>query len=165
MGRIERSKRYISEAMVVLLEKKEYDDISINDIVEKSGVSRMTFYRQFHDKKEIVRYLVEEKTNSFMKEIKANKDTKENVVKAFEYMISVKEFTRKIINADLYNLIKEAFDKLVALYVKEDYNAYFISGGVANMYYKYAVNDDNLSSEELTKLLLKLLKIEDFKRQ
>ncbi len=44
----------IYEALLQLMEKKEYKDITITDITKKAGVSRMAYYRNYADKDEIL---------------------------------------------------------------------------------------------------------------
>ena len=163
MARLEKSRKYICDAMIMLLKKKKFDDVTINDIVNKAGVSRMTFYRQFYDKKEIIRAIIEERTKDYMSNLDGIKVTREVLISAFEALINSKEFTKRIIEADLYNLSKEQFDKVVSMFVK-GYKGYFISGGIANIYYKYIINDDNYTAEQLTDRLLEMLKIEDFNK-
>lgn len=44
----------IYEALIQLMEKKEYKDITITDITNRAGVSRMAYYRNYTDKDEIL---------------------------------------------------------------------------------------------------------------
>ncbi len=44
----------IKEALYILMEKKDYDEIRISDIITKSGVSRSAFYRNYKIKDEIL---------------------------------------------------------------------------------------------------------------
>ncbi len=44
------TKNYILESFYILLTKKHYNEISVCDICEKAGVSRMSFYRNFFSK-------------------------------------------------------------------------------------------------------------------
>ena len=44
----------IYEALIQLMEKKDYKDITITDITRKAGVSRMAYYRNYADKDEIL---------------------------------------------------------------------------------------------------------------
>ncbi len=44
----------ISQSMFKLLEKKEFDDITITDIINKAGVSRMGFYRNYVSKEDVI---------------------------------------------------------------------------------------------------------------
>ena len=45
---------YIYDAFKQLLKSKKYDDISVCDITEKAGVSRMSFYLNFKSKDDIL---------------------------------------------------------------------------------------------------------------
>ena len=48
------AKQSIVSAFVELIQEKAYADISITDIVKRADVSRMTYYRSFSSKEEIV---------------------------------------------------------------------------------------------------------------
>ncbi len=44
----------IFEALMILLQQKKYDDITVSEITSKAGVSRMTYYRTYSSKEDIV---------------------------------------------------------------------------------------------------------------
>ena len=48
------TKNYIFEAFYLLLTKQKYDKISVCDICDKAGVSRMSFYRNFESKDDLL---------------------------------------------------------------------------------------------------------------
>ena len=48
------AKQYIAEALLQLMEKKDLKEIHIKDLVAKAGVSRMSYYRYFSSKEEIL---------------------------------------------------------------------------------------------------------------
>lgn len=54
--RIIKSKRALLQALILLLEKKSFAKISVNDICEAALVSRTTFYTHFEDKYALVRF-------------------------------------------------------------------------------------------------------------
>lgn len=47
------TQEYIYGAFLQLLEKKNYDNISVCEICNKAGVSRMSFYRNFESKEDL----------------------------------------------------------------------------------------------------------------
>ncbi len=51
MKQSERSKKWIEEALFVLLKQKPFSKITITDITKKAGVARLTFYRNFAKKR------------------------------------------------------------------------------------------------------------------
>ena len=79
---------YITEALLSLLEKKEYKDISITEICKKAGVTRMSFYRNFESREDILFKKVRNVTDSFLKEsaISYKNDT------ASEYFLKLFQF-------------------------------------------------------------------------
>lgn len=48
------TKNYIFQAFYLLLTKQKYDKISVCDICDKAGVSRMSFYRNFESKDDLL---------------------------------------------------------------------------------------------------------------
>ncbi|MEI4367123.1 TetR/AcrR family transcriptional regulator [Streptococcus suis] len=45
---------YIQEALLQLIQQKEYDKITITDIAKRAGVTRISFYRNFESKDAIL---------------------------------------------------------------------------------------------------------------
>lgn len=53
-------REYLTEALMQLMEKKDYGDISVGEIAERAGVHRATFYRHFSSKEDVLRCCVSE---------------------------------------------------------------------------------------------------------
>ena len=66
MNKAEYSKRSIAEALLQLMETEDYDRITIQQIVDAAGVSRMAFYRNFESKDQILQYHVDRITDEFV---------------------------------------------------------------------------------------------------
>ncbi len=56
--RIKYTREWTFEALYKLLENNEYDNIKITDIINKAGISRATFYRNFSTKDDIIKLKV-----------------------------------------------------------------------------------------------------------
>ncbi len=54
--RIKRTRALIEEAFLSILSEKSFPSISVQDITERAGVNRTTFYLHFTDKYELVTY-------------------------------------------------------------------------------------------------------------
>lgn len=48
-------RKYLTEALLQLMEKKNYDEISVSEIAKRAGVHRATFYRHFSSREDILR--------------------------------------------------------------------------------------------------------------
>ena len=49
-----QSKEWIMNALIVLMQEKDYHDITITEIAEKADVVRRTFYRNFESKEDVL---------------------------------------------------------------------------------------------------------------
>lgn len=56
--RVQDSKEWIIKALDSLIQTKEYEDILVRDIIEKSGVSKSTFHRHFSGKDSVLENLI-----------------------------------------------------------------------------------------------------------
>ena len=52
--RIRRSRQLLQRALLALLKEKRYEDISVQDILERADVARSTFYVHYADKDELL---------------------------------------------------------------------------------------------------------------
>jgi len=48
--RIQRTRRRLSEALIDLIREKSYDEVTVQDILDRADVGRSTFYLHFRDK-------------------------------------------------------------------------------------------------------------------
>lgn len=51
----EQSRRRIEDAFFALLEEKKFSEITVSDLVRRSGVARATYYRNFASKEDIIK--------------------------------------------------------------------------------------------------------------
>ena len=64
MTKVNFTKRCLADALFSLLKEKRFTDISIQDIVDKAGFSRMAYYRNFKSIEEIIYYYIDEYVKS-----------------------------------------------------------------------------------------------------
>ncbi len=96
------TKECIESALILLMEEKNFKDISITDITKKAGVSRTAYYRNYNSKEDIL--------SNFLQNI--NQDTS-NTLKQYnpltdtlEAWIALLESTKK--HASKYKLLIQA---------------------------------------------------------
>lgn len=63
--RARRTKRYLSVALVALMEERPFSEISVVDICDRAMVHRTTFYTHFEDKYTLLRFAVTELYQTF----------------------------------------------------------------------------------------------------
>jgi AcrR family transcriptional regulator len=59
--RILRSRRMLMDSLVKLLSKKEFEDISVQDIADEATLNRATFYLHYPDKNALLRAMTAER--------------------------------------------------------------------------------------------------------
>lgn len=154
---------YITEALLMLMEKKAYRDISITEICTKAGVTRMSFYRNFESKEEILKRWITNITDRFLTVSGINyknDSSKEYFLKLFTHMEQYKSICNALYQADLIYLVKEQFDRVVLAFHKDDYDdykSYFLSGGTYNVFLLWLINGAKESPEELAERLNQIL--------
>ena len=133
------TKDCIVQALLSMMDEQPFSSISIQNIVETAGVSRMAYYRNFSSKEDILRYHIATVTNTYLSrcdDIKP-KNFQEHLHLLFDYLLEQKELGLKLFRSGMIALSKEAFDKGMLAYAKDTksyYNMCFLSGGLFNMY-------------------------------
>ncbi len=165
---IDESKNLVADAFLNLLTKKKFEDITLNEIADKSGVSRMTIHRHFKNKENIIAYRAGNIVSSISK--KTIQDPNSSLEDTILYTLSL---TKSLPNAKLllycdeiyytiFGLLgdaratirKEHFDENADEYIVE-----FFIGGVNAMLKKWIRNDFDKSPEELTKKIVSIIKL------
>lgn len=58
--RVQRTKAMFEEALLVLMEEKDYKKITVREISERSTLNRATFYLHYYDKDELLEQMLDE---------------------------------------------------------------------------------------------------------
>lgn len=154
------SKKYLAEALILLMKKKEYNKITNKEITDKAGLSHITIYRNFKNKDEILKYYVDEITNEFIKRKQVNYDPnnfRNYLITLFTHLKDKEDIGILLYKANCIHYIKDEFDKIFyskAQNKKEQYNYYFISGGLYNVYYNWLVNGCEETPKEIADMFM-----------
>ncbi len=89
--RIQKTKAAISAALITLLKKKEFTQITINDIAEEANINRGTIYFHYEDKYDLLNKVMEQKLKE-LKTVCSPITSSTNVVEMASYLTSVYEF-------------------------------------------------------------------------
>lgn len=147
--------RYIEDALLLLMEKKDYRDITITEICSRAGVTRMSFYRNFSGKDDILRRWIVSVTDSFLEEsgISYRKDSiRDYFIKLFKHLGHYRDTCTLLYKYQLSHLIKEQFDRcFLRAYseIYDEYKSYFLSGGIYNVFLLWLMNGCRETPEEL----------------
>lgn len=160
-------KECIVEALIKLMNEKSFDDITITELCNKAGVSRMSYYRNYYDKKDIIKVYLDDISKKFKEEthklIDFNIYTNKNVINyLFTYFKKYNYFFKTLIKANLSGMLQETLNKYLEEEIKveklstyEKYHMYSYSGALYNVYIKWIENDMKESVEELSEYFCK----------
>ena len=138
--RIKYTREWTFEALHKLLEIKKFSDIKISEIIDKAGISRATFYRNFSSKEDIVKIKIKGMFNDFHKTM------------LHFYAVNQPQDETYLI-AEFFKRIDEE-EKLIDTVVKSNLE-YLMIEGILNIieYYKdrfYELVKTNKKTEEYT---------------
>ncbi len=160
----------ITTSLMMLMEQKEYNKITITDITTKAGVSRMAFYRNYETKEDILLKHCDELLAPLEIKIRNNeyKDSRE-FLSSFITMIQDNHlFFYNLIKAQVIDLCREHYvkqmQKNLTEYLnsdmaspKDEYVFHFFAGGLMNVIKAWSYNGAQLSPDDLVDLLNEIL--------
>ena len=160
MNKKDFSRNCLAQALLELLEDHEYEDISIQDIVDKAGFSRMAYYRNFKSKDEVIDYALDNAFNTFVKESKIsfkNMGLEVFIETLFKWFASTEmiNVTKKLLKRHLMGHMYNQFVKRVqgGFIPNQSHYIYdYIGGGIFAVYISWIMGDFKESPEEMARL-------------
>lgn len=89
--RIIRTRKFIIDSFIELLEKKDFNSIKISDITSGAMINRATFYHHFLDKYDLLEKVIKENLmENVLQELSNNKEFNEEMLKSL--FLSITKF-------------------------------------------------------------------------
>lgn len=102
------TKKILLETVRELLENKNIEDITVQDILDSSGVSRATFYHYFTDKYDLVnQYFIEHITIEFLSKYDGT-NYYEITRKTLDFIYENRRYFKNIYSSDSFNSVFES---------------------------------------------------------
>lgn len=165
MKQSERSKHWMEDALLQLMEQKNYSKITVKDITEKAGVSRLTFYRNFESKEDILKFHFECIFQNYENTLKKNIfSIREGVRQCFTYWKNLSKEILLLKKNNLTGVMFAPFDeyarRVLALGNQEDYYSdiqiTFVIGGLFQTMLRLSSAED-WSVDEVTNAIMELI--------
>ncbi|SHI12890.1 TetR/AcrR family transcriptional regulator [Clostridium intestinale] len=169
-----QTSKFIYNALSSLLEEKKYEDIKITEVIERSQVSRATFYRNYDSLDDILRYELDQKFIKLSEYLYANYKSNKNTNKIHPLSL-LKPFLRfwyldslileqllatnkkEIIIDNILRTTKNLLEKSNIEYKENIFYDYMLnirSNIIFSVLETWVLNDKNLSPDELYKLTI-----------
>lgn len=155
------TKRCIAEALINLMMSKEYQDISISEICKASGYSRMTYYRSFSSKDDILITYMTILADQFRHDVitkapQADSRSYEILLYAFRYFGEYHRFVECLAKANLSSVLQYGINYYMDTYlvgrdesIQKHYAVYYYAGGLFNIFSVWIANGMQETPEEM----------------
>lgn len=166
-----RVKRKIEDAFFALLREKNFSEITVTDLVKKSGVARTSYYRNFNSKEDIIKGYIQRLRNEIDIALKYSSETFGDKLNHPTLTIHVSYYLKEKHN--LLLLYKNGFGTLMLdetnRYIEEAlgdmpfnsierYSLYFTSGAIFNAMMQWLKTGAKETPSEMAEIIMELLK-------
>ncbi len=101
-ARVRRTRDALGDALVVLMQEKPFDSITVQDVLDRANVSRSTFYSHFTDKDDLFMSDADEFFEALATALSAHGDQSDRVFPVkefFNHLIQAKDFVVALKNS------------------------------------------------------------------
>lgn len=164
------NRQCISEALIRLMEQKEYDEITVTQICQMAGVSRMTYYRNYSNKREIFSDYMKMIVDEFVQVQKSKglqQRSYEMILAGFLYFRSYQRFIECLHQANLSSILQDGINYYIDQYVLQagedvmrKYHLYYYSGALFNIYTEWMRTGMHEDVQDLAKIVYEHVKRE-----
>ncbi|GHO92822.1 TetR family transcriptional regulator [Reticulibacter mediterranei] len=173
--RVRRTHKLLWEALLSLLEQRPLESISVTEICEKAMVHRVTFYKHFEDKYDLLEYGLQATRMQLIEELhqEETSQTKRKHIRMLEQIAkhqrlyslmmvekethSLPSLMRQQLTKDIETDLKQAQEKGIQLPMPPEVMAQFYGGAIVTLGGWWLENGMSISIEELARYLDLLL--------
>ena len=155
-----RVKQSITKALFQLMHQKRFSDITITELIRTAGVARVSFYRNYDSKEDVLLTLIEDILEQFRSTIdcnEANYYTYDNIHRSFEYFKRYGDFVLDLYQFGYGSILLEKlnqFHEEVAGTMPnssvEKYKLYMYMGAFFNTAVRWLQNGAKECEEDIT---------------
>ena len=168
---VQRTCSWIMEAVLLLMDEKPYNKITVSDITNKAGIARQTFYRNYNDKEEVIIQYFSNIFNNDMLTVEnvSGRSKGDNIVLTFNitYMVKQRTNLKKLLSAvGIESLLSDKFNEWQDFLTSQNkskfisderfvyrYQIYYQITGILRVIMDWFKNDMPIPVDNLVKLL------------
>lgn len=159
------SKLYMAKALIELMKTKTLDDISITMLTRKAGVSRMSYYRYFSHKIEVLENYLDSLIEAYYREVdekfRLEFQSREHIVQSLKYFRKHSDFMLCLTRANLSSLMMErlnayVFQRSGGSESKDmKYRLFYYVGAIYNVYIEWLKGGLKESENDIADIIYK----------
>ncbi|TCS75017.1 TetR/AcrR family transcriptional regulator [Muricomes intestini] len=162
------AKECLVTALIQLLKEKNLSEITISELTNKAGVSRMTYYRNYTTKEDIFTRHLQDIFAAYRQEFYEQDCHTEffdmpNMLHCFQYFSIHKEFLNTLFAGGMGQLfLTELSDYILSMWyhdsdsIERYYTLQAFAGSLYNVYLSCFADSSSPSGEELAKIIYKI---------
>ena len=152
------TRRCIGEALLQLMKEKPLEEIRITDIVDQAHVSRMTYYKYYDHKIEVLSDYLDELVLDYERDVAAQADIGgfqeyDHILHSLRFFGEHYEFAEILLNANLYSVFIDAINRYMEKRAEEfhitKYELFYYGGALCNVYMKWIEGGRKETPEEI----------------
>jgi len=160
---ISKTKNVIFDSLIKKMQEKPYHEITIVEITEEADVARLSFYRHFNTKEDIIIFKFKDIISKIIRKITTNAINSPRDI--LELILSIIDNYKLIFNViikhNLYGLIVQSFSSNIRFLTKkvtrlEDSEVYllaFYEGALINLIIEWVSSDNVISKDEYLNII------------
>ena len=161
------AKNCLAEALITMMQTERIEDIHIKTLVQKAGVSRMSYYRYFSSKKEILTYYMEYILQEYENTVEKNTNhffqSYDHILESLIFFRNYKDFALCLERSHLSYILMDSLNNYVQKQQGFDtekaarsYPFYYYAGALYNIYMQWIKTDANEPAEKLATIIYQL---------
>lgn len=157
----------IAKSLIELLGYKSLEDITITLLAKTAHVSRMTFYKYYVCKQDVLSDYMYELMSEYMEEAKKQTDIghfreEKHICHCFKFFSKYSLEIETLVKANLYSVIINAVNDYMDTYILPNssyscYELYYYGGAICNTYIKWLEAGMAESPEEIARIVYRYL--------
>lgn len=161
-----RVKGHIARALLELMHKKSFSHITISELIQTAGVARVSFYRNYDSKEDVLITLIEDVLEQYWNAFDCGEDdyyTYENVCRGFRYLKKYGDFVLDLYQFGYGSILLEQlnwFHEQVAGSMPnnsiEKYQIYMYIGALYNTAMVWIQNGAKESAEDIAGIFCRM---------
>lgn len=158
-----RSQHMIADALLSLMKRKQFQQITVTEICEKAAIGRKTFYRNFELKEDVIDFMLDKLCAEFEQEI-TGKAPEEQLYIYFSFSQRHIDFFKTMYINGLLPLLQDKFSKFLPDTmpiwsddsVEQEYHSRFVIAGIQAIMQVWVEREFQESIEKVVELARQL---------
>ncbi|MGL4361684.1 MAG: TetR/AcrR family transcriptional regulator [Cellulosilyticaceae bacterium] len=155
----------IAKALIELMDMKRLEDITIIELVKKANVSRMTFYKYYTSKTEVLSDYMYEIVNEYIEDTKKHPEIgyvhdEKRICHCLKFFKDYSQFIMTLVKSNMYSVVINALNDYMETYIAptsqySTYQLYFYAGALCNVFIQWVESGMTEEPEKIARMMMR----------